>query len=174
LVTTKVITIKKRGGGTRRQAVEVLKSGKFKFIKNTSAKLKSKARKVGKVVRSATKRRTAGKKTNKEPSRSHRSSMKQSTVSKLYKKQKASEIAIKAGIGGLIGIAIRLGTMFHRDPRVRALGFRAANVGAGYGGGGSGVLVFQGVDFALQTAMLQRNNGNGGISASAGQIVGAA
>jgi len=30
----KIISIKKRGGGTRKQRVEVLKSGKFKFLKN--------------------------------------------------------------------------------------------------------------------------------------------
>jgi len=30
----KIITIKKRGGGIRKQRVEVLSSGKFKFVKN--------------------------------------------------------------------------------------------------------------------------------------------
>jgi len=34
----KIITIKKRGGGTRKQRVQVLASGKFKFVKNSAAK----------------------------------------------------------------------------------------------------------------------------------------
>lgn len=52
--TYKVITIKKKGGGTRRQRVQVLASGKYKFVKN----LGSKARKTPKKV---TKRRSARK-----------------------------------------------------------------------------------------------------------------
>ena len=30
----KIITVKMKGGKTRKQRVEVLKSGKFKFVKN--------------------------------------------------------------------------------------------------------------------------------------------
>jgi hypothetical protein len=45
--TFKNIRIKKRGGGTRLQRVQVLSSGKYKFVKN----LGSKARKVSKKAR---------------------------------------------------------------------------------------------------------------------------
>jgi len=40
MVKTKTITIKKRGGGTRKQRVQVLKSGKLKFIKNKAKSVK--------------------------------------------------------------------------------------------------------------------------------------
>jgi len=43
-VKVKTITLKKRGGGTRKQKVQVLASGKFKFIKNSA---RSTNRKVG-------------------------------------------------------------------------------------------------------------------------------
>ena len=48
----KVITIKKRGGGTRKQRVQVLSSGKFKFVKNKTTTTKT---------RSSTKRRSPTK-----------------------------------------------------------------------------------------------------------------
>jgi len=54
-MTIKTITIKKRGGGTRKQKVMVLKSGKFKFIKNTTKTTPKKRSK------STTKRRTSGR-----------------------------------------------------------------------------------------------------------------
>lgn len=41
--TYKNIRIKKRGGGTRLQRVQVLKNGKYKFVKNTSRKMTKKA-----------------------------------------------------------------------------------------------------------------------------------
>ena len=44
-MTYKNIRIKKRGGGTRLQRVQVLASGKYKFVKNTARKAVSKARK---------------------------------------------------------------------------------------------------------------------------------
>lgn len=53
-MTIKIITIKKRGGGTRKQKVQVLKSGKFKFIKNST-----------KVKRSAPKRKAPKRKAPK-------------------------------------------------------------------------------------------------------------
>jgi len=63
----KVITIKKRGGGTRKQRVKVLKSGKFKFVKNKSTRKAPKRRSSTK--RKATigtkSRRKAKRKTNK-------------------------------------------------------------------------------------------------------------
>ena len=50
----KNITIKKRGGGTRKQRVMVLKSGKYKFVKNLT---KSWSQKVTKGKKTVKKRR---------------------------------------------------------------------------------------------------------------------
>jgi len=155
MMVTKVITLKKRGGGTRRQAVEVLKSGKFKFIKNTASNLKRKAKSAGSKIK--TKAKTKGK-SNKQPSRSTRSMTKGGL--RLYPRTPANKILIKAGIGTLLGTIIRLATMFNRDQRVRELGFRGANIASSYGGGGSGNLGFQAVDFALSHVIAGRLNGN--------------
>ena len=57
MVTYKNIRIKKRGGGTRLQRVQVLASGKYKFVKNTAKRAVSKARKS-----SSPKRRSPAKK----------------------------------------------------------------------------------------------------------------
>lgn len=171
-MVTKVITIHKKGGGTRRQAVEVLKSGKFKFIKNTAANLKSKAKKVGAKVRSRGSKPKSKRKSNKQGVRSKRS-MKGGLH--LYPKSTAQKLLVKAGIGTLIGTIIRLATMFNRDQRVQELGFRAANVGASYAGGGSGNLGFQAVDFALSHVIAGRlRNGNGNQLTSGQLILGGA
>lgn len=67
MATFKNIRIKKRGGGTRLQRVKVLKSGKFKFVKNLkSSKSKSKSSKIKTRKRS----RKVAKKTNRKKSRS--------------------------------------------------------------------------------------------------------
>jgi len=64
----KIITIKKRGGGTRKQRVKVLASGKFKFIKNKKSSTKRKApKRKSAPKRKAPKRRSAPKrKVNKK------------------------------------------------------------------------------------------------------------
>jgi len=55
----KVITIKKRGGGTRKQRVQVLSSGKFKFVKNkTTPKRRSSAPKRKASTKKAPKRKS--------------------------------------------------------------------------------------------------------------------
>lgn len=64
----KNITIKKRGGGTRTQRVKVLKSGKFKFVKNLSKTKTPRTRKtnvsrrkgVKKMARRKRRRRSNG------------------------------------------------------------------------------------------------------------------
>lgn len=53
MVKTKTITIKKKGGGTRKQKVQVLKSGKYKFVKNDN----SRSKKLTKKSKKTTKRR---------------------------------------------------------------------------------------------------------------------
>lgn len=53
--TYKNIRMKKKGGGTRIQRVQVLASGKYKFVKNIGSK-------ASKKVKSVTRRRSASKK----------------------------------------------------------------------------------------------------------------
>lgn len=60
---TKVITIKKKGGGTRKQRVQVLASGKFKFIKN-------KMRKAGKAIKTRVSKPRKQRSINKQVTRS--------------------------------------------------------------------------------------------------------
>jgi len=65
LATYKNIKIKKRGGGTRTQRVQVLASGKYKFVKNlskssnksTKTKTKKGSRKVAKKNKNSKKRK---------------------------------------------------------------------------------------------------------------------
>jgi len=57
--TFKTITIKKRGGGTRKQRVQVLASGKYKFVKNIATKARKTAKKT---TKRRTKRRSASRK----------------------------------------------------------------------------------------------------------------
>lgn len=52
MVTYKTIRIKKKGGGTRAQRVQVLASGKYKFVKNPGTKTKRSKRTVAKKARS--------------------------------------------------------------------------------------------------------------------------
>lgn len=59
--TYKNITIKKRGGGTRLQRVQVLASGKYKFVKNVG----SKARKTYKKAKGKASRRRVARKVSK-------------------------------------------------------------------------------------------------------------
>jgi len=62
----KIITIKKRGGGTRKQRVQVLASGKFKFVKNKTTRKAPKRRSSSKK---APKRKASKRKSNKAPKR---------------------------------------------------------------------------------------------------------
>jgi len=64
-MTEKVITIKKRGGGTRKQRVKVLASGKFKFIKNKKTKSTPKKR-SSTAKRKAPKRKASKRKVIKQ------------------------------------------------------------------------------------------------------------
>lgn len=54
--TFKNIRIKKRGGGTRLQRVQVLASGKYKFVKNLGSKAKKSVKKAKTRKRSASKK----------------------------------------------------------------------------------------------------------------------
>ncbi len=70
----KIITIKKRGGGTRKQRVQVLASGKFKFVKNSAAKRGSSQKRRKTSISSGPKRRKSTtkavkRKSNKPPKR---------------------------------------------------------------------------------------------------------
>jgi uncharacterized membrane protein YeaQ/YmgE (transglycosylase-associated protein family) len=58
---TKTIRIKKPSGGTRLQRVQVLASGKYKFIKNTTKGMVRKTRKVGRRAYEKTKKKVKRK-----------------------------------------------------------------------------------------------------------------
>jgi len=146
-------------GKKRSQLVQILASGKFKFIKNV--------KKAGSKIKSATKSRgksrgSAPKKsnTNKKPSGSHRS-VKQTLVSRLYPKKSAKDILVKAVIGTIAGTLVRVGTMFFPQPLVREFGSRGANAVSSYFGGGSGNVGYQAVDATLSRVILLNRNGNG-------------
>jgi len=62
--TYKNITIKKRGGGTRKQRVQVLASGKYKFVKNLTKGKRKKGKKTTKR-RSTSKRKVSNVGNNK-------------------------------------------------------------------------------------------------------------
>jgi len=162
----KLITIKMKNGKSRKQRVKVLASGKFKFIKN-------KARSAGSRIKSKVKRRTSNgkRKSNKQPNRSKGSrkmGSKQGFLSKAYPKKDVKIIAAKTAIGVAAGLAIRLSTMFMKQPRLREVGIRAASTSAAYLGGGTGELAYQALDAGLSRLIIaQRNgNGNGGFGAS--------
>ncbi len=70
---THTIRIKKPGGGTRMQRVQVLKSGKFKFIKNVKGGAKPKAKKAAAKPRGQA-RRTSPKKQGGTPRMARRKS----------------------------------------------------------------------------------------------------
>jgi len=162
---TKLITIKKRGGGTRKQLVQVLQSGKFKFLKMGS-KAKSLGSKIKSKAKSKGSRKNPGN-TNKKPGGSTRSVTKQTTVSRLYPKKSAKDIALKAVIGTIAGTLVRVGTMFFPQPVVREFGSRGANAVSSYFGGGTGNVGYQAVDATLSRVILLNNgggNGNGGVT----------
>ena len=86
-MTIKIITIKKRGGGTRKQKVQVLKSGKFKFIKNST-----------KARRSAPKRKASKRKAPKRKAR--RSAPKRKV---LKQKKRKNNVVSRKGISKITG-----------------------------------------------------------------------
>jgi len=89
----KTITIKKRGGGTRKQKVQVLKSGKFKFIKNTTKSTPK--RKASK--RKAPKRKAPKRKVNKPKKAPKRMAGKKNFVSKITGNPTLKKVLMAAG-----------------------------------------------------------------------------
>ena len=68
-MTFKNIKIKKRGGGTRLQRVQVLASGKYKFVKNLTKSVKSSSKKAVKTTsKRKVKRKLARKNKNRRKS----------------------------------------------------------------------------------------------------------
>jgi len=80
-------------------------------------------------------------------------------MGKFYDKKQAKVIAIKTAVGVAIGLSIRLGTMFFKQPTIREAGQRAASTGAAYGGGGTGELAYQLVDAGISRLILMNRNG---------------
>lgn len=107
-MTVKTITIKKRGGGTRKQKVKVLSSGKFKFIKNSATSVKRiKRRGKIKLKMTRTKRVIRKVSVSRTMARRKRSAKRTSRSSGMIGQAKrfAKPIAIGLGITGLASIA---------------------------------------------------------------------
>jgi len=156
----KLITIKKKGGGTRKALVQVLANGKFKFLK-MGKKAKSAGSKIKKSIKSSTRKPGKKNNTNKKASGSHRSGMKQTFINKAYPKKDVKTIAGKAAIGGTAGTLVRVATMFIPIPIVREIGSRVANAVSSYLGGGTGNVIYQAADATLSRVILLNRNGNG-------------
>jgi len=134
-------------------------------------RIKAGLKKIGSTAKSVTKRRSKkGSSSNSTPrSRGSQTMAKQqtkskskSTMGKLYDKKQLKVIAIKTAVGASVGLGLRLGTMFFRDPVIRELGSRAASTAAAYLGGGTGELAYQGIDAGVSRLILMNRNGNGG------------
>jgi len=134
----KTITIKKRGGGTRKQKVQVLKSGKFKFIKNST---KRKATKRKTPLRKGVKRRVSGsgkkRKVIKQKTTPKRQMVgKKNIVSKTFGNPTLKKVLMAAGAvsvaTSIAAIAIPSLVPTLQKPIVKAvLGFAAGDVVGG-------------------------------------------
>lgn len=80
----------------------------------------------------------------------------------MYDKKNLKIIGLKTAIGVGVGLAIRLGTMFFQEPKIREAGQRAAATGAAYAGGGSGELAYQLVDAGVSRLILMNRQNGGG------------
>jgi hypothetical protein len=155
LPTIKTITIKKAGGGTREQKVRVLKSGKYRFVKNTVKGMARKTRAVGRrAFEKAKPKRT--KKTNK-PKNSRNSVAKKSFSGRIPK------VVKKAAAGlGLATIAAMVVGVFAPQyvPIVKPI---AAYVGGGIEGIAAEVIIDHGLLNQI-TGMFGFGNGGGMVA----------
>ena len=104
----KTIRIKKPGGGTRLQKVQVLASGKYKFVKNTTKGMVRKTRKAGRKAYEKTKRKIKRKssqpKSKSNKPRKTRSGMKMPTIPTWLKK-------VFLGVGAAGVATVTVGTI---------------------------------------------------------------
>jgi len=127
----KVITIKKRGGGTRKQRVQVLASGKFKFVKN------KRTRNAGfKSKRRASTKRKPSKKTPKRKSNKAKTTrkpvVKRSLTSKIPFVNNPTIRKVATGIGlATIGVGVisLVAPQFANNPIIKpALAFLGGGI----------------------------------------------
>jgi len=103
---TKTIRIKKPSGGTRLQRVQVLASGKYKFIKNTTKGRVRKTRKAGRRAFEKTKKKVK-RKTSAPKSKSNKPRKKRDSGLKLPKLPNVlKKVAIGLGAATLAGMAV--------------------------------------------------------------------
>ena len=103
--TTKTIRIKKPSGGTRLQRVQVLASGKYKFIKNTTKGMVRKTRKIGR--RAYTKVKSKPRKKTNKPTTTRKSVAKKSLKSKIFGGT-LGKAALGVGAGSIAGYAVNM------------------------------------------------------------------
>jgi hypothetical protein len=103
---TKTIRIKKPSGGTRLQRVQVLASGKYKFIKNTTKGMVRKTRKAGRLAFEKTKKKVK-RKTSAPARKSNKPAKRRSSGLKLPKLPNVlKKVAIGLGAATLAGMAV--------------------------------------------------------------------
>jgi len=101
----KIITIKKRGGGTRKQRVKVLASGKFRFIKNKAKSVKkaiAKRRKPSKKRRNTQQRNTTKKRSPSVAKKGRRRAQISSGFNKITKNKFVRGAVLGLGGGALV------------------------------------------------------------------------
>jgi len=128
-------------------------------------------KKIASKTKSVTKKRSKKRSSSNSTPRSRGSqtmakqktkSKSKSTLGKLYDKKQIKVIAMKTAIGASVALAIRLGTMFFKEPTIRELGSRAASTSAAYLGSGTAELAYQAIDAGISRLILMNRNGNGG------------
>ena len=149
-MTIKIITIKKRGGGTRKQKVQVLKSGKFKFIKNSSKARRSAPK------RKASKRKAPKRKVLKQKKRKN-NVVSRKGISKITGNPTLRKVLMAAGaVSVATSIAALIAPQFVptiQKPIVRAaLGFA------------TGDFIGAASNFVIGGGLPSMSNGNGGGS----------
>ena len=149
-MTIKIITIKKRGGGTRKQKVQVLKSGKFKFIKNSTKARRSAPK------RKASKRKAPKRKVLKQKKRKN-NVVSRKGISKITGNPTLRKVLMAAGaVSVATSIAALVAPQFVptiQRPIVRAaLGFA------------TGDFIGAASNFVIGGGLPSMSNGNGGSS----------
>lgn len=109
----KTINIKKRGGGTRKQKVKVLSSGKFKFVKNSSSSRSKTKRTKKRGSRRKVIKRTVTRVIRKMPRRRstrRKSSSAGGIINKipLLKNRRVQKAAMALGLGTIAGLALQI------------------------------------------------------------------
>ena len=154
----KTIRIKKRGGGTRLQKAQVLKSGKLKFVKNSTKSKSTKSTGKRKTKRSSVKRviNKTKRRVSMARRRSRKSTSRKSGIVSPKIKSSLKQVMIGLGAASTIGL---IGSVIGQP----ALGQnKLVNAGASFVIGGP---------IAAATSFLLSGGGMQGSSQSSGGMI---